>query len=65
MKGKLDTENSLLNFRKINCNLSNEIIKLNNSNNMKRNNLIINELKNESPNFNGNKRLEKLYHYFL
>ena len=53
-KEKLDTENSLLNFSKINCNLSSEILKLNNDNNIKINNLVINQLKNECPNFNGN-----------
>ena len=52
-KEKIDTENSLLNFSKNNCNLTNDILKTEKSNTIQINNLIINELKNESPNFNG------------
>ena len=64
MKEKWAQKIHFLNFSKINCNLSNEIIKLNNSNNIKINNLIINELKNESPNFNGNNMTGKCISIF-
>ena len=54
IKDKLDNENSLLNFSKINYNINEENTKKN-SNNIELNKLIINQLKSKSPNFNGNK----------
>ena len=54
IKDKLDTENSLLNFSKINYNINDENTKKN-TNNIELNKLIINQLKSKSPNFNGNK----------
>ena len=54
IKDKLDTENSLSNLSKMNSNTFNENIKIN-SNNIEIKNLIIEQLKNKSPNFNGKK----------
>ena len=54
IKGKQDTENSTLNLSKINCNTSNKSLSLKKkSKNNEINNLIANQLKTDSPNFNG------------
>ena len=54
IKGKKDTENSTLNLSKINCNTSNKSLCFKRkSKNDEINNLITNQLKSDSPNFNG------------
>ena len=50
---KQDTENSNLNLSKINCNTCNSLDFKKNSKNIKIRNLIISQLKSDSPNFNG------------
>ena len=51
-KEKLENENSILNFSNTNNNITEKELKIN-SKDIEINNLIINQLKNESPNFNG------------
>ena len=51
IKGKIENDNSFLNFSRINCNTSKDNLKIKNND---INNLIISQLKKESPNFNGN-----------
>ena len=52
LKGKLDTENSFLNFSKLNSDSNKNNLKKKKEN-VELNNLIINQLKKDSPNFNG------------
>lgn len=54
IKEKQDTDNSTLNLSKINCNTSNKSLSLKRkTKNNEISNLIINQLKSDSPNFNG------------
>jgi hypothetical protein len=53
IKEKQDTENSTLNLSKINCNTSKSLSFSKKPKNIEISNLIINQLKSDSPNFNG------------